>query len=222
MAVTFSQTPTASPDTTRAKADTVKNRYLPTGVRIGTDVLALVRSQVRDDFSGWEINGDVDFHRYYLAVDYGQWSRTLSEDSSAYANDGRYFRVGVDVNFLKKDPERNMFFIGLRYARATHSESMSISSFDPVWGLFQEDYYNGNVSSRWLELTSGIKVKMWKMIWMGYTARFKFGLKSRGDDQMLSHDIPGYGRNDKETTWGFNYQIFIRIPVRKMPPLPPQ
>jgi hypothetical protein len=218
----LSQTPTrdTASDTTTAKVDTVKNRYLPTGIRIGTDVMALVRSQVRDNFSGWEVNGDVDFSRYYLSVDYGQWQRTLNADSSHYKNDGRYFRVGIDVNFLKKDPERNMFFLGFRYARATHSESMSSMSFDPVWGLYTEDFHNPNVTSRWLELTGGIKVKMWKMIWMGYTARFKFGLKSTGDDQMTSHDVPGYGTNYNETTWGFNYQIFVRIPFRKMPPLP--
>lgn len=202
-------------DTTRTKSDTVKTSYLPTGLRIGTDLLALIRSQVRDDFSGWEINGDVDFNRYYLAIDYGQSSRTLAGDSSNYTNDGRYFRVGVDVNFLKKDPERNMFFLGIRYGRSSFSESLSIQSYDQVWGLHSQNFSNPSVKSRWFELVGGIKVKVWKPIWMGYTARFKFGLKSNGDDAMLSHDIPGYGRNDKETTWGFNYQIFFRIPFRR-------
>jgi hypothetical protein len=207
-------------DSVIVKRDTVKHRYLPTGLRIGVDVLSLVRSQVRDDFSGWEINGDVDFHRYFLAVDYGQWARTLNGDSSHYVNDGRYFRVGIDVNFLKKDPERNMFFLGLRYGHANFSESLSLSSYDKVWGLYERDYNNPSVKSRWFELVTGIKVKIWKPIWMGYTARFKFGLKSSGDNEMLSHDIPGYGRNDKETYWGFNYQVFFRIPFRPMPPLP--
>jgi len=59
------------------------------------------------------------------------------------------------------------------------------------------------------------------MIWMGYTARFKFGLKNKGNGEMLPHDVPGYGRTDKDAYWGFNYQIFFRIPFRKMPPLPP-
>jgi hypothetical protein len=56
---------------------------------------------------------------------------------------------------------------------------------------------------------------MWKMIWMGYTARFKFGLKTNETGPMLPHDVPGYGRTDKESTWGFNYQIFVRLPVPK-------
>jgi hypothetical protein len=208
----FSQ---SKPDS--VKTDTVRNRYLPTGIRIGTDVLALVRSRVKDDFDGWEINADVDFERYHLAFDYGAWGRTYRSDSADYDNDGRYFRIGADANFLLKDPERNIFFIGLRYGRASFSEDMTIRSNDFVWGYFNQSYSNPAVTSRWLELATGIKVKIYKIIWLGYTARLKFGLKNKGESEMLVHDVPGYGRTNKETAWGFNYQIFIKIPVRKEP-----
>lgn len=218
-------------DSTRVPIDTVKNRFLPTGIRIGTDVIALIKTGTQDNFSGWEVNADVDFKRFYLNVDYGAWGRNFSnfyEDTvadltyqSVYRNDGRYWRAGVDVNFLVNDPERNMFFIGFRYGRANFSEQMTLLTHDKVWGDFTGDFSNSSVRSRWLELTSGIRVKMYKFIWMGYTARFKFGLKNAGQNQMLSHDVPGYGRTDKETAWGFNYQIFVRIPFRPAPPLPP-
>lgn len=209
----------------------MKNRFLPTGIRIGTDVIALIKSNTQNNFTGWEVNADVDFNRFYLTVDYGAWGRNFSyfyEDTvadltyqSAYKNDGRYWRVGVDVNFLVKDPERNMFFLGFRYGRASFSEEMSVLTHDKIWGDYSGDFNNPAVKSHWLELTSGIRVKMYKFIWMGYTARFKFGLKNEGQNEMLSHDVPGYGRTDKETAWGFNYQIFFRIPFRPMPPLPP-
>jgi hypothetical protein len=201
--------------------DTVKNRYLPTGLRIGTDAFALVKSEVRDNFNGWEVNADVDFDRYFLAFDYGAWSRSFPNDTAGYSNDGKYWRAGVDVNFLKKDPERNMFFLGFRYGRAKFSEQMNISAEDPIWGVVAQDYVNTDVNARWLELTAGIRVKIWKMIWLGYTGRLKFGLKTDEKGAMLPHDVPGYGRTDREIFWGFNYQIFVRIPFRKMPPLPP-
>ncbi len=211
----------AQPADTVVQRDTVKHRYIPTGIRVGTDVLALIKSNVQDSFTGWEMNGDVDFDRYYLAVDYGKWSRSLSEDSSSYQNNGKYWRAGIDVNFLLKDPERNMFFIGFRYARSKFNDQMSVIAVDPVWGTLSQSFSNPEVRSRWMELTTGIKVKMYKIIWMGYTARFKFWLKSDGTDAMLPHDVPGYGRTDRETYWGFNYQIFIRIPFRKAPLLMP-
>jgi hypothetical protein len=209
----------SKPDT--VKTDSVKNKYLPTGVRLGTDVLALVKNNVQASFKGWEVNADVDFNRYFLALDYGTWGRTYISDSSNYSNKGNYWRIGADVNFLTKDPERNMFFIGMRYGHSAFSENLSIiTKADPVWGSITKTYENINVRSRWLELTTGIRVHMWKMIWMGYTARLKFGLKNKGDDSMLPHDVPGFGRTDKPTYWGFNYQIFIRLPFREYPPLP--
>jgi hypothetical protein len=209
----------ASAQTNRdtVSTDTVRNRYLPTAIRVGTDVIALIKSNIQDDFKGWEVNGDVDFFRYHLAFDYGKSAQTYRTDSADYDNDGRYWRAGVDVNFLLKDPERNIFFIGFRYGQSNFSEQMTIRSIDPVWGALTRDYNNPDVTSHWTELTTGIKVKIYKFIWLGYTARFKFGLKNSGDVEMLPHDVPGYGRTNKETTWGFNYQIILRIPVRKQP-----
>lgn len=195
---------------------------MPTGIRIGTDVIALVKSNYQNDFSGWEVNADVDFNRYFLAFDYGTWARNFPNDSAAYSNDGRYWRVGVDVNFLTKDVERNMFFIGMRYGRSAFSELMSVNAVDPVWGTVNRSYANIDVTGRWMELTSGIRVRIWKMIWMGYTGRLKFWLKTNETSDMLPHDVPGYGQTDKEIYWGFNYQILIRIPFRPLPPLPPQ
>lgn len=213
----FAQKPAA--DT--VKTDTVKNRYLPTGIRFGTDIVAVVKTKTQDDFRGWEMNADVDFNRYFLTGDFGHWERTYVTDSANYSNSGNYWRTGIDVNFLTKDPERNMFFIGFRYGRSKFSEDLTIISSDKIWGDVTRSYANDNVTARWLELTSGIRVKIWQALWLGYTARFKFSLKTKGETEMLPHDVPGYGRTDKDSYWGFNYQLFIRIPFRKMPPLPP-
>jgi hypothetical protein len=199
------------------KTDSVRNKYVPTNIRIGTDLIALIRSNMKDDFKGWEVNADLDFYRYHLAVDYGSWGRTYRSDSADYDNDGRYFRIGADANFLLKDPDRNIFFIGLRYGRASFNETMTVKNDDPVWGPLEQTYTNGSVTSRWFELASGIKVKIYKFIWLGYTARFKFLLKNNGESEMLVHDVPGYGRTNKETTWGFNYQVFVTLPLRKQP-----
>jgi hypothetical protein len=204
-----------------APTDSVRNRFLPTGIRIGTDIIALVKTNVQDDFNGWEVNADVDFSRYYLAVDYGRWARNYPGDLIDYSNVGNYWRAGVDVNFLTKDVERNMFFIGARYGRSNFTEDLAIITTDPVWGDLSQTYQNKDISARWLELTTGVRVKIWQSLWMGYTARFKFGMKANGAEVMLPHDVPGYGRTDRQTTWGFNYQIFMRIPFRKTPPLPP-
>lgn len=217
--VAFSQQ-TKTDTTTAAKPDSLKNKYLPTGIRFGVDLIAILKSNIQKDFNGWEANADVDFYRYYLAVDYGKWGRNYTTPTEIYSNNGNYWRAGVDVNFLLKDVERNMFFLGARYGRSNFSEQLAITNQDKVWGSLSKVYTNQNVTSHWLELTTGLRVKIWKMIWMGYTGRLKFGLANKGDTAMIPHDVPGYGRTDKTMTWGFNYQIFIRLPFRPMPPLP--
>ena len=52
---------------------------------------------------------------------------------------------------------------------------------------------------------------------MGYTVRMKFALKTDASGPLMPSDVPGYGRADASSYWGFNYQIFVRLPVRKVP-----
>lgn len=197
------------------KIDTVKVNYTPTGIRLGTDLLSIIMSQVDEKFNGWEVNADVDFYRYYLTVDYGYWAKQLVIDNGNFENSGNYFRVGADVNFLLKDPDRNMVFLGYRYGQSTFDQSSTyLPNFvlTPPYGLSASD---NNVKAHWMELTGGLRVKIWKMIWVGYTARFKFAPRASGYTEMSPFDIPGYGIFEKKIYWGFNYQVFIKIPFRK-------
>jgi hypothetical protein len=185
------------------------------------DVISTAKSKYQDNFSGYEFQADIDLGRYYPVFEYGSWSRSFVYDSGNYANDGTYWRIGTDVNFLLKDAERNMFFIGARYARSVFSESYDVVAYDPLWGSFSRSYANTDVNARWMELTAGIRVRMWKFIWMGYTGRLKFWLKTSDTPTMLPYDVPGFGKTNKDTYWGFNYYVFLRIPFRKHPPLRP-
>jgi hypothetical protein len=199
------------------KADTVKAKpsYWPTGIRVGMDVIGPIRTAAEDDFGGYEFNADVDFYRYYLTVEAGGWERQISTEEELYSNSGNYFRVGVDVNFLLKDPDKNMFFFGMRYGRSAYAEDLAVLTTDPVFGTDVLTYSNTDMKAGWAELTTGLRVRMWKFFWMGYTARFKFGLNTDGSSSFVSYDVPGYGKTWKETTWGFNYQLLFRIPIRK-------
>jgi hypothetical protein len=113
-----------------------------------------------------------------------------------------------------------MFFIGARYGHANFSDNLTVFAYNRLTGGYENlAYAQSGVNARWFELTTGIRVKIWKVLWMGYTARFKFGLKYDNTENIVPGDVPGYGRTNKDSYWGFNYQIFIRIPVRKQPPV---
>jgi hypothetical protein len=222
-----------SQDTTVRKpkrVDTVS--FIPTGLRVGTDVIALVRSRA-PSFKGWEMTFDVDLSRYYLTVEYGYWSTRQSLDnfqllastanpvlrtSGSYNNEGYYFRFGTDVNFLLKDPEKNMFFLGLRYCMSSFNENVNYVNQPSYAGFpaFSQNISNGSVSGSWVEVTTGMRIRVYKAFWMGYTARLKFAPSTSEASNFESYDMPGYGIISETPYWGFNYQLFWRFDWDKL------
>ena len=198
-----------------AKKEMPPPSYKPTGIRVGTDLISLVKIPLSEGFDGWEVNTDIDFYKYYLTLDVGNWSKLRMSDTQTYTNSGNYFRIGADVNLLLKDPDRNMFFLGLRYGRSSFEEQLDFITEDPVFGTLQKSLNNPSVTASWAEITLGLRVKMWKHLWMGYTARLKLSPSIKNNGQLDTFDIPGYGRASESTYWGFNYQLFWRFPLRK-------
>lgn len=204
------------------KPDSLKEKIYLRSLRFGTDVLALVVSG-SDRFDGWEVNADADFGRFYLAGDYGRSARNeMLVNAGDYSNEGSYWRAGLDVNILKRDPDRNMLFFGLRYARSSFSDRANITLNDPFFGTQQFVLSNPQATAVWSEMVAGLRVKVWKEFWMGFTSRLKMGLSIRGNSELGSYDVPGYGTVSSGYTWGFNYQVFWRIPFeRKKKPVTP-
>ncbi len=203
----------------RVKKDTVKEKIYFRSLRFGTDLLALVLTN-SDRFDGWELNADADFGRFYLAGDYGFAVRDeVLSTGGNYHSDGNYWRAGFDLNLLRKDPDRNMLFFGLRYARSSFSEKVNFLGTDPYFGDVQFQLENPAASAAWAEFVGGLRVKIWKEFWMGFTSRMKLALAVRGTTDLGSYYVPGYGVIGQGLTWGFNYQIFWRIPfVREKKP----
>lgn len=199
------------------KPDSLKVKFYPRAFRVGTDLISIIKTQTISTFKGWEVNADVDCGKYYVAFDYGSWGRRYEiVPEGLYENQGTYWRAGMDVNLLMKDPDKNMFFFGFRYGRSNYHESATmVANNNGPYGYYQYQVSNPNVTASWGEVTTGLRVKMWKEFWMGYTARMKFAPGVKGDDAMKSYDIPGYGRNGEGFFWGFEYQIFWRIPFVK-------
>jgi hypothetical protein len=203
------------------KPDSLREKIYFRSIRFGTDVLALaVSSSPR--FQGWEVNADADFGPFYLVGDYGKWGKNETlVNGGDYQNDGTYWRAGLDISILKKDPDRNMLFFGLRYARSSYSEQINLTVNDPYFGTQQYALSNPNASAAWGEVVAGLRVKVWKEFWMGFTSRLKLALAVRGNGELSTYDVPGYGVVGGGSTWGFNYQLFWRIPFeRKKSPAP--
>lgn len=201
--------PQEKPKTEKSAADST--RKLPTGIRIAFDVLGPVNASLGSDTKASEFAVDTDFGKYFVTAEFGTSSRSTSIPDGFYANSGTYLRIGADVNFLRKDPDRNMFFLGARYGRVVYDETLSyLSETDfPAQVLRAE---NSRIQSGWLELTTGLKVRVFRIFWMGYTARMKFAPSTPDNSPLVPYDIPGYGLTFKKPWWGFNYYVMMRIP----------
>ncbi|MFM7329926.1 MAG: DUF6048 family protein [Bacteroidota bacterium] len=202
----FGQSVKEAPDTIRTPKFT--------GIRFGMETIGFIKSRTGGSFSGNEFMVDTDIGKYYLVTEFGNWSRNLSITDGSYTNDGRYVRVGVDVNFLKKDPDRNMFFLGARYGRAFYDERVTYLN-KSEFGDQEKTAVNAGIRSGWVELTTGIRVKVWKIIWVGYTARMKFAPGVPSASPLAPYDIPGYGLTFKKPWWGFSYYLMVRVPFKK-------
>ena len=94
-------------------------RYAPTAVKIGIDPAALGYMIFSEKRGGFEMEADIDIDRFFVVANYGLSKYHLEEDTYDYTNEGSYFRIGADINFMHKDPHLNVAFFGLRYATSS-------------------------------------------------------------------------------------------------------
>ena len=195
--------------------DTVRSEFRPTGIRIGIDAISMIKTASNKDFKGWELQADVDFRNYFLTAEVGHWSRNIVLNNGRYANSGNYFRVGVDANVLKTDPVKNMFFFGFRIGHSKYDESLRYIVMTPIFGTSVKQISNSNITANWIELTTGLKVRVLNSFWMGYTARVKLLPSYSKSQRLQTYDIPGFGLTFKKPWWGFDYYLMFRIPFKK-------
>jgi Domain of unknown function (DUF6048) len=205
---------------TRAKA-----RYEPTGIQVCADVLCpLYYKYYRRDGSQYEFNTSVDFASFILEGDYGwgdiKWegyNKTTSSKSS-YASKGQYFRIGLNYNLLQDTPDKNLAFLGFRYARSFFKDHLvSKVSYDSTGPMkngdnpIDIDNKQDNVIARWFEAVVGVKVKVWKMLYVGGAIRYKFGLHFDGANSYVPYDVLGWGLSNGGP-FGLNIYLSLRIP----------
>jgi hypothetical protein len=219
----FGQVPNSSANTDSTEQRIVeperpkvpKSFFIPTGLRIGTDLVALGVNAFGDNRQRYEFQADVDFHRIYLIGSYGVNQYQTSGEEFEYTNNGNYFRIGLEADFLKFDPDHNTLTFGLRYARANYSESLTTDILSPIYGPYQENLNNEAVSARWFEMTTGLRVMVLKNLYMGYTFRIQLNRRIFNATEFRSYDIPGFGRAEFKNRWTFNYYLTYRIPWKE-------
>ena len=197
--------------------------WRPSAIRAGVDVFGLGKTAFVDGYNRQEVQGDIDFNKYFLVVDLGREAMDNSGDGFTHRTSGSFYRIGIDANLTPYNKNRDLVFFGLRYARATFSESLSFDYNNLYWGPDAVRVSNDNLGAGWIEAVFGMKVKVWKQFYMGYTFRGKFGNNIKGAQSLVPYAVPGYGVVTDGGAFSFGYHVYYRLAFRDKPvPLRPK
>ena len=126
-------------------------------------------------------------------------------DTISYRGHGGFFRVGLDINPLKKHPESpHSLLVGVRLGTAVQYMAQS--------NLSTTTYaHNGVVADCWGEIVAGCQVNIVKGLYMGWMGRLKclFTRTNLYDPEIAVRSpmyIPGFGARD-DIGWGVDYHI---------------
>ena len=216
-----------------APTDTVSREkmrlaFLPSAVRVGPAVNALIQSALDREGTYYGLQADMPIGRFMIAAEYGHADLRRSSEPGvpeaevfSYRSSGDYYKLGVDVNLLldkevnSYDARGNIIFFGLKYALAVIDDEVSFQTRDNIWENSSIVQSNENLGVRWLEMNAGVKVGVFKNVFIGYTLRYRFLRRYLDRSSLVPYQVPGFGDGDDESNFGFDYYIYYRIPFRK-------
>jgi len=185
------------------------------GFAVSIDLVGLAQMQL-SDYGQYEAALRLNLHDQYFPTFELGYGRANHEDDEvtrlSYKTQAPYFRIGADVNIMKKKHTGNRVFIGLRYAFTSYKVDVNRVPFDdPTWGWKTEYDVSGvPCSQHWAELLFGIDARVAGPLHLGWSARYRTRISH--DDGIIGKTwyVPGYGTQDSSTL-GATFNITIDI-----------
>ena len=189
-----------------------------TFVRVGYDLSRLALPYVREIGSrGMEFAIDAELHyNFFPVVEFGQQSLKHNTDSLQYNMSGQYARIGLDYNLLKYKHrlDRDIFFLGIRFAGNKFSQEAPYALLSGVWGDFVDAIPSSKLIAYWGEAVVGVKGELFKNVYIGLTVRAKMMLAHSNYNSMTPYIVPGFGKGFNRFNAGLSYSIMYAIPIR--------
>lgn len=208
-------------DSTHTHTHHADSIYQGTNIKLDLGATALTLGTTKAHLQHYEIAVNCRLkNRFYptLEVGYaGSLPATTNDptrgtitlgDSIAYRGQGGFFRVGCDLNPLKKHPESpHALLIGLRLGTSIQSAQHTLLNT-------QHSLLNTITADCWGEIVAGCQVEVCKGFTMGWMGRFKCLFTRQAEGLPASEYkpiyIPGFGRRDN-IAWGLDYYIGVNF-----------
>lgn len=132
--------------------------------------------------------------------------------SLTYKTTAPYFRLGMDINLMKRKHQSNRIYAGLRYAFTSYKVDITRENMpDPVWqSKTHFGYKDMACSMHWAEVVVGIDAKVFGPLHLGWMVRYKRRLIHNDGEMGNTWYVPGFGKNDKDNL-SANFNVIIDI-----------
>ena len=199
----------------RVVADTI---YQGTMVKLDIGSPAVVAAFSKGKLQQYEIAVNVRLlNRFYPAFELGYAGGQTNNDSISYNGHGGFFRVGLDINPLRKNIQSpHALLVGVRLGTSVQGLRQGLSS--------EETHPYSCQADCWGEIVAGCQVEICKIenlkvkgerkepmaFYMGWQGRIKclFTRQEEGlpADEQRAIYIPGFGYRDN-IGWGLSYHL---------------
>lgn len=186
------------------------------GLKLGFDLSRLALPYIQGGRVEYDGSMALNIKNIFYPVIEVSWGNFEAEEKNfSYSSTGYSLRAGVDKNYLKKENvgDLGIFFAGFRYGISFFKhEAPDLEVNDPYWGDFKGSVPVKSLNAHWLEMTTGIRARIFRNIYLGWSLRGRLLIKKPHDSNMSPVYIPGFGKVNGRTNLDFRYSIFYRIP----------
>lgn len=194
------------------------------GLRVGTDLVKIGRSLFEENYTGFEIQGDLRISKkFYLAAELGNESNVWEEAYVSSKASGNYVKLGFDFNAYENwKGMDNAINVGLRYGFSTFKQEMlhyRVYTTNPIFP--SEPVYNSaeftGLNAHWTELIVSVKAEVLKNIYLSLNVQLKLSISEKAPDNFANLYVPGFNRTYDFSNFGvgYGYSISYRIPLLK-------
>lgn len=175
------------------------------GIAVSADVVGFAMKAVGAKFANMEVGARINLLDKYFPVaelGIGDCQRDGAETGNTFSATAPYMRFGIDYNFNKKHNGNRLFGI-FRYGFSSFKYDIGNGSFtDPVYGTTIALQVNGEkATGQWIELGVGLETKLWSIIRLGWSMRYKKRVGMSCPDGGEPYFVPGFGKNN-DNGWG--------------------
>ena len=196
------------------KTDTAKTKMWQ-GVFVEVDIAPLIESALINKYA-YTFQGNLMANldnRFFPLIELGYAGAEKTTGAGvSFKTSGMFQKIGIDFRLLKpkqSSPIRSNHILGgVRLGMIHFNYSIAnVLIEDPYWGGSEIINENAIPAAKfWLEFTAGLRVSLYKNVYVGWNARNKRLLNKAKEGENAPWYIPGYGLGNSPI-WGFSYTV---------------